>query len=150
MDLRGNPNAVVARDRTRKIRWAMLNRCFNTEAPNYPNYGERGITVCERWLDFNAFLEDMGYSPKGLYLDRIDNDGNYEPGNCRWVDVIVSASNRRGTVLLTHDGETATVAEWSRRTGLSQQLIHKRLHNGWSVADALSPAQQKYHNRRAA
>jgi hypothetical protein len=73
----------------------MRQRCINPNNAEYDNWGGRGITVCVRWEKFENFLADMGEAPPGLMLDRIDNEGNYEPGNCRWTDKWTQARNRR-------------------------------------------------------
>src|SRR5437879_5828925 len=80
--------------------WAeMKTRCYNKKRPEYPRYGGRGIKVCDSWLhSFTNFFADMGVKPKGFSIDRVDNDGNYEPRNCRWATRLQQARNMRSTI----------------------------------------------------
>jgi len=115
---------------------AMLWRCRDKQNRYY---GGRGITVCERWESFANFLADMGPRPDGMELDRIDNDGNYEPGNCRWADRRVQNNNRGDyNRSVTFEGRTQTVTEWARERGLPWQTVYTRIYHGWSVEKALS------------
>ena len=101
--------------------WAgMARRCHNPNDISYKRYGARGIKVCARWKgSFVAFFKDMGPKPTPKHsIDRIDNDGNYEPGNCRWATPKEQVRNKKNSILLTMDGYTATIAEWSEKTGL--------------------------------
>ena len=82
---------------TYKIWRGILRRCTNKNFKHYKYYGGRGITICDRWLEFDNFLEDMGIRPDNLQIDRINNNGNYEPGNCRWVTAKVNNSNRNNS-----------------------------------------------------
>ena len=109
------------------------------------NYGARGIKVCERWLDFNLFFEDMGYPPTNEHsIDRIDVNGNYQPDNCRWATRIEQARNTRRNTFLNHNGKSATIAEWSEITGIKAPTICKRIYDyGWSVDKALTTEPQK-------
>lgn len=105
----------------------MLSRCDN----GIKNYGERGISVCERWRKFENFLADMGERPKGMSLDRIDNDGNYEPGNCRSADGPTQHRNKRTNVFITVDGQRKTLAEWAEVLGVPRKKLYRRRSWGW-------------------
>lgn len=110
---------------------AAKQRCTRPEVSAYPEYGGRGITMCDRWIDsFETFFEDMGPCPPGLSLDRIDNDGPYSPTNCRWTTQVVQQSNRRVTVMATHNGETLPLKEWARRSGEGYTTLLNRLKSG--------------------
>ena len=86
--------------------------------------------VCVRWLDFQAFKEDMGPRPEGYQIDRIDNDGHYEPSNCRWVTRKQNTRNRRTTAWVTHNGETRSLAEWSEVVDIPYQTLKNRRFHG--------------------
>jgi hypothetical protein len=119
----------------------MIKRCGNPAAKDYAFYGGRGVRVCERWrLSFAAFLADVGDRPSANHtLDRFpNNNGNYEPGNVRWATRVEQMRNTRANHLLTHNGETRTIAEWAEVTGLAQHAIWKRLRRGWGVAESLT------------
>jgi hypothetical protein len=117
----------------------MLTRCRNPKASAYARYGGRGITVCDRWKVFVAFLEDMGASPSPNHLlERIDNDGPYEPGNCCWATRTEQQANTKATLFLTYLEITLTLAEWSRIYNIPAEVIRKRLHAlKWSIPRAL-------------
>jgi hypothetical protein len=115
----------------------MKDRCLNPNAPAFDRYGGRGISICASWHSFENFLADMGPRPKGLSLDRIDNDGNYSPENCRWSSPTEQARNTRRNLLLTLDGETMPLVAWAAKVGLQYGLIKCRLRSGWSAERAL-------------
>jgi hypothetical protein len=117
---------------------SMRQRCLRESDPAYPRYGGRGITICARWGDFAAFLADMGPRTEGGTLDRIDNNGNYEPGNCRWTSMKTQARNRRSNRLLTIDGETLCVSAWAERSGTDKGRIVQRIDlQGWTPREAV-------------
>ncbi len=119
---------------------SMIQRC-SPGSVDFPYYGARGITVCEQWRhSFATFFADMGLRPTPQHsLDRIDNNGNYEPGNCRWATRTEQMRNTRGVRLLTHDGLTLPVSVWSEKTGISQYTINSRLNLlGWSADRTLT------------
>lgn len=120
-------------------RWsAMWQRCENPKYKQFADYGGRGITVCERWRDFAAFLEDMGEPPEGMTLDRIDNSRGYEPANCRWVTRSEQQMNKRNNRLLEKDGVSMPVTAWARKLGMKPNTIRSRLRYGWTVDRVLT------------
>lgn len=117
---------------------AMIARCSNPNCKDYSRYGGRGIVVCERWHEFASFYADMGPRPSPSHeIDRIDNDGNYEPGNCRWATKSQQMNNRTTSLYLTIDGETATANEWSKRSGVPYHTIYNRLSRGVPAREAV-------------
>lgn len=121
--------------------WAeMKQRCLISSKENYPRYGGRGVTVCDRWLNsFAAFEEDMSPRPPGTTLDRIDNDGPYSPENCRWATLTEQARNRSTNRFLEFRGQRKTVIDWAEEVGISRKTICSRLdQHGWSVERALT------------
>ena len=102
-------------------------RCLNPNDTGYHNYGGRGIKVCERWLDFDTFLHDMGARPNGFEIGRIDNNGDYEPGNCRWETRREQMSNTRRSHMLTWKGKTMTLTEWAKRLGITPNALTDRI-----------------------
>lgn len=120
---------------------SMRHRCSNPRSQAWANYGGRGIRVCSRWADsYDAFVEDMGFAPDGMTLDRVDVNGDYEPGNCRWVGWDVQAVNKRSNHLITHDGKTMTVCQWADHLGIPRDTLCRRLAvYKMPVAKALTP-----------
>lgn len=113
-------------------------RCCNPRYSRYSDYGGRGIRVCERWCEsFENFFYDMGEKPLGLSIDRIDNNGNYEPGNCRWATRKQQDSNMRKNVFLTLHGKTQILSDWARELGMTGTSLRKRLRR-WPIERALS------------
>lgn len=128
----------MSKTRIYSIWTQMFERCYRNSSPNYKNYGGRGIGVCHQWQEFNAFYADMknGYSDD-LSIDRIDNNGNYEPGNCRWVTPEVQSFNRRNTLHITIGGVTKTSREWATISPVTEKTIRMRLWWGRSPEDAV-------------
>lgn len=130
----------------------MKRRCFDSTKKEYKSYGGRGISVCDEWLDSTTFIEwayQNGYSDE-LTLDRIDNNKNYCPENCRWVDLKVQANNRRNNRLITYNGETKTMTQWARENGITYPVLQKRYDVlGWSFERAISePINHNKSNRK--
>lgn len=112
--------------------WSLMkSRCHNPDDKAYFRYGARGIKVCTRWrADFSAFYSDVGPRPSvGHSIDRIDNDGDYEPGNCRWATKKEQANNRRTSAKATLFGKTQTLAQWAKELGIGQSTLSWRVRN---------------------
>jgi hypothetical protein len=131
-----------------KVWRGMIQRCTHLQNKDYPSYGGRGITVCNDWLDPNNFIKDMGERPSKLHtIDRIDNNGNYEPNNCRWVLMLTQSHNKRNNRNLTAYGETLCMAEFSRKYNIAQTTIMRRLRNGMT-AEQIIQTPIRAHKRR--
>lgn len=116
----------------------MKQRCNNPGATNYENYGGRGITYCEHWESFKNFYEDMGDLPfKDATLERIDVNGNYEKSNCKFATLKEQANNTRSNRYITHNGETMTLWDWSKKLNIHQSSLGRRIDN-WGVEKALT------------
>lgn len=119
---------------------SMIGRCKRESSSAYKDYGGRGISVCEDWMDFQIFYNwaiENGYR-EGLSIDRIDVNGNYCPENCRWTTKIVQANNKRNNEVIEYNGIQHTASEWSRILGIKHCTLRKRLREGWSIEKAFS------------
>lgn len=128
---------------THKTWGSMLQRCTNPNDHAYPGYGGRGIKVCKRWRKFENFLKDMGLQPEGLTIDRIDNNGDYEPGNCRWATWREQGGNRRTNRWLSYGSEKMILEDWARKLGTSHQAINHHLKQGRTMDDVISNFSQE-------
>jgi hypothetical protein len=126
--------------RTYQTWYHMNGRCHKPRSRSYKHYGARGIRVCIRWrCSYEKFYEDMGEHPgDGYSIDRIDNDGNYTPKNCRWATKKEQYANKTNNVFLTYKGETKHMAEWARITGINKSTIKTRRRRGKSICQILS------------
>lgn len=119
---------------------SIKQRCLNSNCYAYKNYGERGIKICKEWENnFKAFYDwaiANGYK-EDLTIDRINNNGNYEPNNCRWVTQKIQCRNYRRNHLITYNNETKCLIEWSELYNIEYKLLHKRLYKGWDIEKAL-------------
>ena len=118
--------------RTHRAWKSMMARCQTESATGYENYGGRGIRVCSEWHDYSVFLADMGECARGFSIERVDVNGGYSPGNCKWIPVSMQSRNRRSAVFIELDGERLTVSEWGRRLGIGESTIRRRIRLGWS------------------
>ena len=125
------------------------SRCYNPNRKKYEIYGGRGIKVCDEWLGRNGYANFRKWALANGYdenapkyqctIDRIDNDGDYSPENCRWIDCKKQANNRRSNRMITFNGETKTIAQWGEATGILEDTIKARIdYYGWSTEKALT------------
>ena len=124
----------------------MKVRCFNPNYKQYSDWGGRGITVCDRWLNFKNFIADMGTKPSPKHsLDRINNDGDYCPKNCRWATRAEQQNNlRNNKPLITIDDVTLTISQWAKKMNIGANVIQNRLNRGWSEYKAvMTPVKQR-------
>jgi len=129
-----------ARTRLYNIWGNMLYRCENENCSGFEKYGGRGIKVCEEWhkyLNFKKWALSHGYS-ENLSIDRIDNDGNYEPSNCRWVTMADQNRNRRDNIIIEYNGERLTASQWAIKLGWNKSVIYQRLKHGWDKIAAIT------------
>lgn len=139
----GQPIHGGSRGKLYKVWTSMKQRCFNENCIVYHHYGERGITVCSEWMDFNSFrkwAESNGYED-GLTLDRTDNNGIYSPANCRWVPMSVQCCNRRNNRIVEFKGNSKTLHEWATEIGIKDGTLSKRLRK-WPLEKALTLEKQ--------
>lgn len=125
--------------RLHKIWGSMHERCERPKHTHYKDYGGRGIKVCDEWGEYLPFAEwarANGYSEQ-LTLDRIDNDGDYEPNNCRWVTVREQQNNKRSNRVIMYHGKEYTLTQLAEYAGLKKTTLKERLNNGWSIEDAV-------------
>lgn len=132
--------------------WSMMQRCYNQKHHNYLRYGKRGIRVCEEWHDPNRFIswaESTYPTSKDKHtLDRIDNDKNYTPDNCRWATAKRQSNNRRNTITYTIDGETKSLSEWCEIYEMPHSVVYSRVHTmNWDVIRALNTPIKRFEER---
>ena len=138
---RGNPKHNQCYTRVYRIYAKIKRRCFIVDDAAYSRYGGRGITMCDEWKDsfevFSKWAYANGYKDN-LSIDRIDNNGNYCPENCRWVDDYCQSNNRRNNLKYTFDGKTQTLSQWCREKNMSYKVVWYRLSKGWKFEDAIT------------
>lgn len=127
---------------------AMKRRCYSEKDSHYKHYGGRGIKICDEWLgsggfaSFSAWAHEHGYQD-GLSIDRVDNNGDYTPDNCRWADRFTQGCNKRNNVVVTACGQERNISSWGRKNHLDGEAIRKRLARGWTVEEAVGEKEHK-------
>lgn len=134
--------------KTYHIWQSMKDRCLNQNNHGYKDYGGRGISVCNRWLKFENFLKDVGEIPNGFELDRINNNGNYSPKNCKLSTRKEQTRNTRRNRIILFDGKNQCLSAWAEEYNMSKQALKGRLDNGWPIKKALETPVGKYKRRK--
>ena len=134
-----NTKTGLSRSRTYNVWSNMKSRCSNPKNLAWSYYGGRGIRVCDRWLNFANFLSDMGIPKPVLTLERINNDGHYEPTNCRWASRKEQQNNRRANHLIEWNNKTQTMAQWAEELGLTFNTFSSRIYSGMLLSKAMTP-----------
>lgn len=130
--------------------WAGIKqRCLNKNSKHFKDYGGRGITLCEEWMEFTGFFRDMGHRPTPKHsIDRINNDGGYCPENCRWATRKEQCRNTRKTIMIEFNGESVPLVVAAELIGINEHTLYQRLfRHGWAIEDALSIPTQKPNDR---
>ncbi len=122
----------------------MRKRCEQIENLKYPQYGGRGISICEAWKSFDSFLASMGEKPRGMTIERINVNGNYEPSNCKWASAKDQANNKTNNRLITWNGETKTESQWADKLNIPYGTLRMRLHRGWLLEKAFTQPIRKW------
>lgn len=149
-----NKTHGLSKTREYSIWCGMKDRCYNENNERYSYYGGRGIKICDRWLEsFENFVKDMPPIPGPKYsIDRINNDGNYEKGNCRWATAKQQANNKSNNHLLTYKGQTKNVQEWAGFLGINRLTIKSRIKMGWTDEEILcipvGVSREEYHKSK--
>ncbi len=141
----------MSRSKTYKIWSGIMSRCYTKSATGFANYGGRGVSVCNDWHRFEGFIEDMGECPHGHSIDRIDVNGNYEPGNCRWASRKEQNRNQRDLVMMTLNGKAQCMSAWAEELGIPAGTIRSRILYGWSDERTLTTkprAHKEYSNAK--
>ena len=141
-----NYKSYNTNSRLYRIWHTMKSRCNNPNRNNYYLYGGRGITVCDEWATYAPFRQwsiDNGYNDS-LTLDRINNDCHYGPDNCRWVNHIEQANNRRNNHVITINNETKTIMQFCRQYNIPKPTFYRRLREGWEIEDAILIPTKRY------
>jgi len=131
------------------VMYSIKNRCYNKNEPSYKYYGKRGIIICNEWknnfISFYNWAINNGYK-KGLTIDRIDVNGNYEPNNCRWITIQEQQKNKRNTVYIKYNRQIHTLEEWAKITKIPQKTLHQRYYDNWGIEKMLTQ-QREIHRR---